>query len=233
MSQKLGWSLILGSLCVGAVLVVHSAITGLITAVDTDQLANVLVGYISCFVIGCLITLGLTKFGVNIRGQTIGESKPLPPRKLFLTPNSRPTTSSNELAMPVAAEVSHTPRTILIDGVASFLDDRHPKAATVIEWTEVDTKTNRSVYKSVDLQTLRRFARLHTPSRSEWSGKATTYSLCLAFFRHYGWVQSVGQRVEWVEHYKRLPRRLAYLGDTQATAELWHSTTPPLVLPTH
>ncbi len=228
MRYKWEWVLGTSGVFVMCLLVVHSAVTGLITAVNTDQLANVLVGYVACLVVGSLATLGLTKFGINIRGQAVGESKPLPPHKLFLTPASRPTTVSNNLAIPVAAEISDAPRTILIDGIATFLDNRHPKAATVVEWTDYDPKTKQSVYKSVDLQTLRRFARLHTPSRSEWSGKATTYSLCLSFFRYNQWVQTAGQGVEWVDHYKRLHRRLAYLGDTQAISELWQPPTQSL-----
>ena len=62
MTHKMGWALIFGGVFVLAIFVIHSAITGLIVAVDTDQLANVLVGYIACLVLGSLVTIGLITY---------------------------------------------------------------------------------------------------------------------------------------------------------------------------
>ena len=66
MSHKMGWALTFGGVFVLAIFVIHSAITGLIVAVDTDQLANVLVGYIACLVLGSLATIGLITLGQDL-----------------------------------------------------------------------------------------------------------------------------------------------------------------------
>ena len=73
MTHKMGWALAFGGIFVLAVFVIHSAITGLIVAVDTDQLANVLVGYIACFVIGILSAIGLIILGRKFSPQIVTE----------------------------------------------------------------------------------------------------------------------------------------------------------------
>ena len=194
--------------------------TGLSSIIADGASAHFVTSLILAFGAGAITTVGLTKFGVNLSSQAPNNHKELPPRKLFLSPSSRPATTSNDLAIPIATEIAEAPRTIIENGIARLLDEHRPKTAAIVEWVDYDTKEKRSVYRSIDIQTLRRFARLHTPARSEWSGKATTYSLCLSFFRYTEWVQTTGKGVEWADHYKKLTRRLTYLGDTAAISQM-------------
>jgi hypothetical protein len=74
---------------------------------------------------------------------------------------------------------------ILVEnGIAHVLDDPRKDNPSLVEWVEFDEAKGCLVAHTIDLDTLRRFARLHTLRRAEWSGKATTYTGCLKFFTH-------------------------------------------------
>lgn len=170
--------------------------------------------------------------GVRLRSQdqvASGKSREHPPRKFLLYSKSTRhlgpiqfgvSSRSTKHAQPYTRHIvsqAAAPILFVQDGVAHILDTpTRRKNSAIVEWTEIDPTTQRALVRTIDVQTLRRFARLHTPARSEWSGKNATYSECLAFFRFANWVMpatEAGRGVVWQLHYQNLQRRLRYLGD--------------------
>ena len=200
----------------------------LIALVVSEHAAIIITALVFAFVAGVLSAIGMIYFAVRLRGQdqaASGKNREHPPRKFLLYNKSTRhlgpvtfgvATRPADRALQVGSQ-SEAPIPFVQDGVAHILDTpARRKNSAIVEWTENDPKTGRTLVRSIDVQTLRRFARLHTPARSEWSGKNATYSECLAFFRFAGWVVSAteaGRGVVWQLQYQNLQRRLRYLGD--------------------
>lgn len=202
------------------------------TLITSEHAALVITALVFAFVIGVLSAIAVIYLGVRLRGQdsvVSGKSREHPPRKFLLYSksarhlgpiqfgvSSRPTENAQPYASHMVGQVA-APIPFVQDGVAHILDTpARRKNSAIVEWTETDPKTQRALIRTIDVQTLRRFARLHTPARSEWSGKNATYSECLAFFRFANWVMpatEAGRGVVWQMQYQNLQRRLRYLGD--------------------
>lgn len=201
MSQKLGSVLLLGSLCVGAVLVIHSAVTGLIVAVDTDQLANVLVGYIACLAIGSLATLGLVTIGRRFAPQNVTE-RPQRREVIALAPMTPPTS----FALPKTSFVRN-----IIDSTAPT----HPR-----DTFEFRVSSNGVLEaKTIPAHYVRRFFECATPKRGEWRGNVVTYGELLKIAKNQGWVcdrtdgeNGVKWSFGWEDPQKRITRLSEYLG---------------------
>jgi hypothetical protein len=218
-------SLILGTAIAGVLaFVLHKALAALVLS---EYSAIIITGLVMAFVAGAVCAAMAIYFGARLRGQA-GEAsdrqREQPPRKLLVY--SKPTkrvgplrfgATASEIESAHITDQAEAPIPFIQNGIAHILETpTRRKHAAVVEWTELDPKTNRAVIRTIDVQTLRRFARLHTPTRSEWSGKNATYSECLAFFRFAGWVvpaTEAGRGVVWQLHYQNLQRRLRYLGD--------------------
>ena len=170
MTHKMGWALIFGGVFVLAIFVIHSAITGLIVAVDTDQLANVLVGYIACLVLGSLVTIGLITLGRKFSPQIVTER-----------PQRRDTIM---LASVAPQTVTEPPQNKF---VRNFVDAMTPPAQkNTLEFRVsaggvLETKTIPAHY-------VKRFLECSTPKRAEWRGSVGTYGDLLRIAKHHGWV---------------------------------------------
>lgn len=187
--------------------------------VGDENAARIISAIIVSFCLGAFATILAIYAGANLRSQPATPVKEFPPRRVFVSEaqsgqtgsiTTPGTTLQNQFEAPTQ------PIVLVENGLPHFLETpERRRNSTVIEWAEEDTKTGRMVYRQIDIQTLRRFARLHTPCRAEWSGRATAYSEGLAFFRFSGWLQqsTTANGVEWLMHYSKLQRRLTYLGD--------------------
>jgi hypothetical protein len=220
-------SLTLGAITVAA-LVLHAAFAQII---QDETAASIITALVVAFGLGGLGVACLVYFGARIRSTVAEAVKIQPPHKIYLGP-----------ALPIspaAAPVAHaveapTPIVYVQNGVARLLDEPSRKnRSAVVEWAEYDPKTGRNIYRAVDVATLRRFARCHTPCRAEFTGKSTTYTLCLSFFRFQGWVRAAnaGRGVVWAPPFTTVQKRLAYLGDTAALANLPQPQRQRLPLP--
>ena len=155
--------------------------------VGDENAARIISAIIVSFCLGAFAAILAIYAGANLRGQSVVAQKEIPPRRVFVSESRPPQTGS--VTSPVLTiknkfETQTPPMILVEDGLPHFLDTpERRRNTTVIEWAEQDSKTGRMVYRQIDIQTLRRFARLHTPCRAEWSGRAATYSECLAFFR--------------------------------------------------
>jgi hypothetical protein len=194
--------------------------------ITSEHAALVITALVFAFVTGVLSAITVIYLGVRLRAQdpvASGKSREHPPRKFLLYGKSTRHLGSIQFGVTAGPNTSQiavqpeAPIPFVQDGVAHVLDTpARRKNSAIVEWTETDPKTSRAVVRTVDVQTLRRFARLHTPARSEWSGKNATYSECLAFFRFANWVMpatEAGRGVVWQLQYQNLQRRLRYLGD--------------------
>jgi hypothetical protein len=223
----------------------------LATLVTSAHAAIIITALVLAFVSGALAAIFAICFGVRLRNQASasgGVPREQPARKLYVY--RKPTTRLGSYTFgtvngPTAITQPHTiqvaapeeaPIPFVHNGIAHVLDTpARRKNAAIVEWAEPDLKTDRIVIRSIDVQTLRRFARLHTPARSEWSGKNATYSACLAFFRFAGWLVPAttagkGKGVVWHMHYQNLQRRLRYLGDLaecDSTSAISQAASPP------
>jgi membrane protein implicated in regulation of membrane protease activity len=218
-------SLILGTTIAGVLaFVLHKALAALVLS---EYSAIIITALVMAFLAGAVCAMAAIYLGARLRGwagETNERQREQPPRKLLvyskqarrMGPLRFGATTSQIESAPITDQ-EEAPIPLIENGIAHILETpKRRKNAAVVEWTEVDAKTNRAVIRTIDVQTLRRFARLHTPARSEWSGKNATYSECLAFFRFAGWVVSAteaGRGVTWQLHYQNLQRRLRYLGD--------------------
>ena len=184
-----------------ALLVIHSAITGLIVAVDTNQLANVLVGYVACLIIGGLTTIGLITLGRKFTPQTITEH-----------PQRRDTIM---LAGLVPRTTTETPQNTFVRNIINTMAPTPPKNTLefrVSAGGALETKTIPTHY-------VKRFLACPTPKRGEWRGNVNTYSDLLKIAKHHGWIcdRSDGENgVEWTygwtDPQKRLERLRENLG---------------------
>ena len=187
--------------------------------VGNAQAASFFTAIVVSFCLGALATILAIYAGAQLRSQPTTPAREIPPRRVFVSDARSGQTGSvttPALTIQNRFESPTQPVVIVENGLPHFLDTPERRRNTaVVEWAEQDTKVGRMVYRQIDVQTLRRFARLHTPCRAEWSGRATAYSECLAFFRFSGWVQqsTKANGVEWMMHYAKLQRRLTYLGD--------------------
>jgi hypothetical protein len=226
----------IGYSCLAVAAVVTTTLflnTGLAEVTGDKHSASIITSIVVSFAIGVLLTLLVIYFGAALRPAT-QTNKEQPPHKLFIYNTSDTTQISTSPALTTFGTSTHEAPTVIVEnGIARTLNtSQNQKNTAVIEWVEYDERKSQNVYRSIDVQTLRRFARLHTPSRSEWSGKATTYSECLAFFRFSGWVipATVGNGVEWNFIYKRLQRRLQHLGDLATISQTANPPFPKSIL---
>ena len=228
---------IYGSFSLGAVgvfaLLLNAALASII---ESQSIARTVTALIVAFAAGAMSAISVIYFGAQIRGQKGERATEQPPRKLFVYQKATNRLEFGAVTSPLEIVRPHTiqavvkeeaPTPMIENGIAHILETpSRRKNSNTVEWAEKDPSADRFIYRTVDIQTLRRFARLHTPARSEWSGRNATYSECLAFFRFAGWVvptTEAGKGVEWVMQYKKPQRRLAYLGDL---ADI--SQAPPL-----
>ncbi len=218
------------SLTLGATLVTIWLLHAAFTALLPDPAAvGIVTAIVVAFSIGALSALLVLRFGAWLKialGERAGErAKDMPPRRMYVPAPSTPANAATSATSATrhGLEMDYSPVVLVQDGIPRLLDPPPAsRRAGVIAWAEFDAQQGRHVHHTIDVASLRRFARLHTPSRSEWSGKATTYTEALACFRHYAWVRPTGggRGVEWVAPYTKVQRRLAYLGDTADTAAL-------------
>jgi hypothetical protein len=186
--------------------------------VGNAQAASFFTAIVVSFCLGALATMLAIYAGAQLRSQPAIPAKEIPPRRVFVADTRSGQTggvTTPSLTVQNQFQSQSKPMILVEDGLPRFLDTpERRRHSTVVQWIEPDPKTGQLACRQIDIQTLRRFARLHTPSRAEWSGKNETYSQCLAFFRFSGWVQPTNAKgVEWLMHYAKLSRRLTYLGD--------------------
>lgn len=201
MRHRLGWILSIGSIFVMCLLVIHSAVTGLIVAVDTDQLANVLVGYIACLVIGSLATLGLVGIGRKFGPHNVTE-RPQRREVISLAPLA-------PVTVPMPSKTAFVRNTIDSTALAQ------PKNAF-----EFRVSSNGVLEaKTIPAHYVRRFFECATPRRGEWRGNVVTYSELLKIARNQGWVcdrtdgeNGVKWSFGWEDPQKRIARLSEYLG---------------------
>ena len=201
MRYKWGWILGTSGIFAMCLLVIHSAVTGLIVAVDTDQLANVLVGYIACLVIGGLATLGLVAIGRKFTPQIITER---PQRREVIT------------LAPVAPITPFVfPKTSFVRNIIDSSAPTHPK-----DTFEFRVSANGVLEaKTIPAHYIRRFFECATPRRGEWRGNVVTYGELLKIAKNQGWVcdrtdgeNGVKWSFGWESSQKRLGRLAEYLG---------------------
>lgn len=201
MRNKWGWILGTSGVFVMCLLVIHSAVTGLIVAVDTDQLANVLVGYIACLVIGSLATLGLVTIGRKFSPQTVTER---PQRREVIA-----------LAPLAPSTPFRFPKTAFVRNIIDSSAPTHPK-----DTFEFRVSSNGVLEaKTIPAHYVRRFFECATPRRGEWRGNVVTYSELLKIARNQGWVcertdgeNGVKWSYGWEDPQKRIGRLSEYLG---------------------
>jgi hypothetical protein len=208
--------------------------SGLASMIGDKNAASLLTTTIISFVIGAFAATTAIYFGARLanRQPLVKEATP---RKIFVQTPSETGDSTNAGLVNFGSSTHDTPTVIVQNGIPRLMDTQEQRKNTaVVEWVDFDERKSQNVYRSIDVQTLRRFARLHTPSRAEWSGKATTYSECLAFFRYAGWVipATAGNGVEWNFIYKKLQRRLQHLGDLATISQTLSPPSPnaPLLI---
>lgn len=195
---RLGWVFISAGSLTLLLFTLHSAIVGLIVAVDSNQLATVLVGYVACLLIGGVVTLSLIALGRKFSPQIITAT---PPRREFLT---------------LANATSASPQNAFVRNVIDPM--QAPPKRNTLEF-RVSNSDGILEAKTIPRHYVERFLSCPTPKRGEWKGSVTTYSDLLRIAKSYGWVtdrtdgeNGVTWSWEWKDPIKRINRLEAHLG---------------------
>jgi len=200
-----GWLLMSAAGFILLLFMLHSSITGLIVAVDSNQLANVLVGYIACLLIGSIVTIGLIALGRKFAPQIATGS---PPRREVISLATLP--PANTLPSSTAF-----PKTTFVRNIIEPMAPTHAKDSF-----EFRVSVNGLLEaKTIPIHYIRRFFACPTPRRAEWKGNVNTYSDLLHIAKHYGWVcersdgeNGVQWNSGWTDPQKRIERLQATLG---------------------
>lgn len=160
------------ALVVGSIMLLHERASQLLTGLSETKIADMAIAMILAYVLG--ITTIVVCINVAQQIMTKRNSQP----KIFQLTTPTPWASSGEVAKLGHKKVFIPHFTINgKDQAFGFQQAEH----TEIE-TRVYNEEGMAQTLSVPLDRLVRFAKLPTPSRSEWVGKATMYSDCAKFF---------------------------------------------------
>ena len=171
------WGLVFWvALVVGSIMLLHERASELLTGLSETKIADMAIALIVAY------GLGITTIAVciNISQQFTAKRNSQP--KIFQLTTPTPWASQGEVAKLGHKKVF----------IPHFTNNGKEQAYGFdqTERTEIETRVyneeGMAQTLSVPLDRLIRFAKLSTPSRSEWVGKATMYSDCAKFFASSG-----------------------------------------------
>ena len=171
------WGLVFWvALVIGSIMLLHERASELLTGLSETKIADMAIALVVAY------GLGITTIAVciNISQQFTAKRNSQP--KIFQLTTPAPWASPGEMA-----KIGHKKVFIphyTINGKDQAYGFEQPER-TEIE-TRVFDEEGRAQTLSVPLDRLKRFAKLPTPSRAEWVGKATMYSDCAKFFASAG-----------------------------------------------